>query len=428
MDAPKPDAKPDWLKDLQLKSWEPEILLAGIVLYGMFQVPAALDSFLFWFSNEVYSQVNAMDLLVSILKVGVYWLIVGLILHLICRGLWIGLVGLSYAFPKGIQHDKLNYKGKYLSKVQAVPPFRTIIEKLERVCSIIYSVSFLLFMVLIGTYFFFLILALIPVTIILLTIDSASANQGLQDAVNTYVLGLVIFGLIGTIDFVSMGYLRRLKLFAKIFWPFYLLFSFLTLSKYYRATYYAVATNLNRWWVFVFLLVFTVSSFFMIAGSQQGSPDRLFSNLDIWSEEQGVNALEGYYQDRNVGNPSVRAQIPSDIIKEDVLRVFIPSRIREQDSLKAFLKYDSVVEIEDEIFDLNQYFLDKVSEFYLLSIVDSTLQTELYFHERTATKQRGYIAYVNIGYLEEGLYELVVTTPYDSDSLHAVVPFYKAGK
>ncbi len=38
MDRDVKNENPDWLDELQKKSWEPEILLSGIVLYGMFKM------------------------------------------------------------------------------------------------------------------------------------------------------------------------------------------------------------------------------------------------------------------------------------------------------------------------------------------------------------------------------------------------------
>ena len=172
-----------------------------------------------------------MDLLVAMLKMGIYWLIIGLILHLVCRGLWIGLVGLSYAFPEGIKTEKLNYQPKYLQKVQAVPPFEVIILRLERICSNIYSISFLLFMCLLGAYIFFMVTVITPMLVIVYRVDNLANDRALQLAVHTYAYGFLIFSGIGLVDFLSMGYLRRFPFFAKIFWPIYRVFSFLTLSR-----------------------------------------------------------------------------------------------------------------------------------------------------------------------------------------------------
>ena len=424
MDSPDFKDKPSWLIELQLKSWEPEILLSGIVLYGMFQLPDALDSFLFYFQHEVFNTINAMDLLVALLKVGVYWLIFGLILHLVCRGLWVGMVGLSYSFPFGVNIEKLKFQPRYRKKVEGIPPFDQIVLRLERICSFIYSVSFLLFMSLVGTYIFATVLIIIPMLVILFSVDSF--DESLANSLNAYGNWVMTFGFIGVIDFITLGYFRRFKLIAWIYWPIYRLFSYLTLSKFYRPTYYAIATNLNRWALFGFFLLFVMISIIAISTIQFSGPRESFSQIEIWSDEQGEEAFEGYYQDKENATASVRLQIPSDVIRDDVLRVFIPTGIGQQDSLKKFVKYDSISTITEESFEEGRYFLNKLSEFYSLSIDDSTFRPRMYFQRANSTNQKGVIAYLDIGYLEEGLYELKLTGPPEMvDDTLAIVPFYK---
>ncbi len=426
MNKPNTNLTPDWLKSLQQKSWEPEILLSGIVLYGMFQLPTALDQFLFFFSSNIFSYVNAMDILVVLFEMGVYWMIMGLILHLICRGLWIGVVGLSYTFPKGIDTSKVNFQPRYLNKLKAIPPLEKIILKLEHICSTIYSISFLLFMSLVGAYIFLLVLFLIPVVVLLLTVDSLRSDLGFQDAATVYLYGIMVVGSIGLLDFLTLGYFRRFRIYAKFYWPFYQIFSYLTLARYYRPTYYAIVTNLNRWGVFLLFFIFSVVSLFGMTSLQVSSPGQYLSRIDIWSDERGDEAYEGYYQDRSPRFASIRAQIPSDIIRDDVLRVFLPAHIFYQDSLKKFMNYDSISSITDESFDEGQYMLGQISRFYDLTIADSTFQSKMYFLNNSATGQRGYLTYLNIGYLQEGIYELVVTGPPTMyEDPFAIVPFYR---
>ena len=109
--------KPAWLNELQQKSWEPEILLSGIVLYGMFQIPDLLDSFLEFGNDNLFGSTTDLDNFVSSIKVALYWLIGTLILHLISRGIWVGMVGLSYTFPNGINRDRLKMSGKFTSTI-----------------------------------------------------------------------------------------------------------------------------------------------------------------------------------------------------------------------------------------------------------------------------------------------------------------------
>lgn len=157
-------AVPKWLEDLQQKSWEPEILLSGIVLYGMFKVPELLDDFLLYFKLNIFGNSTDIDNLVALFKMGIYWLITGLIMHLICRGIWIGMVGLSYTFPNGIKISKINYAEPFQDKVRNIASYEEIVIRLEKISSTLFSVSFMLFMSLLGGYLFFLVLIIVPFT------------------------------------------------------------------------------------------------------------------------------------------------------------------------------------------------------------------------------------------------------------------------
>jgi len=190
-------------------------------------------------------------------------------------------------------------------------------------------------MSLVGTCVYFTILIIIPfvVTMYLFEVQIGS----LADNLNAYANFMTFFGIVGVIDFLTMGYLRRFKVIAFIYWPIYRFFSFLTLSKYYRHIYYAIVTNLNRWWLFLFFFLFTFFSLLGTGSLQFGNSVSSFSRIEIWSSQDGNQAFEGHYQDKSSTAPSAQVQIPSDIIRDDVLRVFIPSRINRQDSLTQII-------------------------------------------------------------------------------------------
>ena len=176
----------------------------------------------------------------------------------------------------------------------------------------------------------------------------------------------------------------------------------------------------------MFLLLFSFASLIGVSALQNSTPGQIISRLDIWSRKDGDLAYEGYYQDKVRDQPSVQVQIPSDIIRDDVLRVFIPAHISDQDSLEKFIQYDSISNIEDEEFNKGQYLLNGISNFYRLTIDDSTFRSKMYFHRIASSKQKGYLTYLNISHLEEGLYELTVEGPeemFEDDAV--IVPFYK---
>lgn len=129
---------PDWLVNVQNKSWEPEILISGITL-----------TFVFIFSNYIYNFFGMLvqdyavftgiaKTLYRISLIAITGLKIILIFHLVLRGLWTGVVGLSYVFPNGINENNLSKSQKHI--IYDKPD--TLVIKLEKICSLLFSFVF----------------------------------------------------------------------------------------------------------------------------------------------------------------------------------------------------------------------------------------------------------------------------------------------
>ena len=417
---------PKWLEELQQKSWEPEILLSGIVLYGMFKVPDLLDSFLAYFKLNIFGNSQDIDNLVSLFKMGIYWLIGGLVLHLICRGIWIGMVGLSYTFPKGIDKSRLNYQDRFMDKVDKIPSYEKIVIRLEKICSSLFSVSFMLFMSLIGGYLFFFILIIVPFFLSYIYLDLGFSGP-MFDAFQIYVIFIISIGFLGLGDFLTLGFFRRYRWFAKLYWPLHWVISGLTLSRYYRPIYYGMVSHFNKWAFALLLVTFVVVS---IMGASTNTSNfysgDAFSKLELWENAGNDIAFSGYYEDQNVNRASIRAHIPSDIINGDVLRVFVVAHINREDEMLETTSLDSLIKLYP---DSSEVALKMgVVRNYLKIYMDDVevKENDWRFHYHTGNKQRGYLAYVDIRHLNEGLHTLSIRGPDETASWAiANIPFYR---
>ncbi|MFK7951221.1 MAG: hypothetical protein AB8B73_00120, partial [Ekhidna sp.] len=374
---------------------------------------------------NIFGNSSDINNLVALFKMGIYWLIGGLILHLICRGIWIGMVGLSYTFPKGIQEDKLDYKGRFKEKINKTPSYEQIVIRLEKISSSLFSVSFMLFMSLIGGYLYFFVLVVIPFTLFFMVFDM-SWDGPLFDYFQFHVLAVLSIGFIGLIDFVSLGYLRRFKLFNKVFWPIHKVVSILTLSRFYRPIYYGLVTNFNKWVLFLFLLIFVFGSI-MGAGSiaSKEYPGDPYSRLSLWEPGAGDAVYFGYYDDQNESNPSMRASIPSDVIQSDVLKVFVVGNIAFEDNMLEYTPLDSLAEAYPDTsrFALN---LMVVDNYYKVMIDDDLVKIDRWYsYYKVLTNQRGYLTYIQIRNLEEGMHHLKIKGPTKHHSVIAEIPFYR---
>lgn len=150
---------PQWLVETQNKSWEPEIILSGITLTSLFLLP----NYLFNFFGMLVQDYGVWDALArSLYTISMVWLTglkLGLIVHLVMRGLWVGLVGVSYVFPHGVRTERL-----------AAPPPAPFerpahfVIKIERICSLLFSFIFASVMVAAG-----MLLLFVPMTLLFFT-------------------------------------------------------------------------------------------------------------------------------------------------------------------------------------------------------------------------------------------------------------------
>ena len=418
--------KPAWLDELQQKSWEPEILLSGIVLYGMFQAPDLLDHFYQFATLNLYDNASDIENLVTILKIAFYWLTFGLILHLISRGIWVGMVGLSFTFPKGINKDKLKLSPTFEKVIDKTPPIEKIIINLEKICSSLFSISFMLFMMMIGSYFYFLIMLVVPILtfVWIFNVDDFTYAQGIIVAV--YALTILGIGFISLIDFITLGFLKRFRWLSKIYYPMYWLVSTLTFSRVYRPIYYTIVTNFGKWKIALFLAAFIMISFFGLDKvGQRSIPGEEFTRIELWSNSQNVSNFSGYYDDQNEDFHSVQAQIQSDIISENTVRLFVVMKLGLEDSIRKNCQYDTL----RKQLDTASYYVKNmcVKQFYQVLLDDENLgEQEWLFHYKQKTNQRGIMTYLDISDLEKGLHQITVKGP---DNMYrgsfAKIPFYR---
>ncbi|GAB4240705.1 MAG: hypothetical protein Tsb0034_17310 [Ekhidna sp.] len=419
---------PNWLKELQQKSWEPEILLSGIVLYGMFQLPELLDSFLLYFKSNIFGRFSDVDNLISVLKVGIYWLITGLIIHLFSRGVWIGFVGLSYTFPKSVRTEKLPYTGRFLKKVKTIPQLVSIVDRLEKVSSSIFSLSFLLFMIVLGGYFYVFFLLALPYILLVAFLDFDFDHPFFTYYQYVYSGPLAVLGVIAFIDFISLGALKRVKFLEPVYWPLHRFISLFTLSRIYRNIYYVFASNLNKWVLAISLILLSIGSIVItvIDANSKSKSDR-FTRIELWDDSPQYSIYSGYYDNMNHEAPSLYASIQSDVIDGNTIKLFIVADIDREEMIKEYGGYDSLLAAMPDARE-EEIQLQTVKNFYHVYMDDSLIANfDPLFYYKDHTNQRGYMAYLNITGLKKGLHEIKLTPPPEKLSNHtfSLIRFFR---
>ena len=419
----KDDGKrvPKWLERIQQNSWEPEILLSGFVVVGLLQLPAYIRQAAAFFRAEVLG--NNLAGLFSGLQIAVYTLVGGLIIHLFLRGVWIGYVGLSYAFPRGINGAKLKLQPRFQASVDRILPLEKQIDRLEKVCSSIFSLCFFMMMCILGV-----LMAILTFIGFVYLLDFVTFGTFLrwfysifQSNLDTLINGVIIFV---ALDFIFVGLFRRNKWIGRLYFPFHWLIGWMTLSRFYRPIYYTFATNVNRWAFGSALLLFFTGTIFFQRVLLATPDESLLSKTDLYSRGMEHSFFSGYYQDRNDAWSSVRAVIPAPVVSGRFLELTLKHDISFEEEIfrNCGILPDSLANNEKA----DSIRIRCVTAFYSLFINDvkyKNVDWMFYFYQKD--KAKSLITFLDTGDLDPGKHELVIKTTQDTNNQLARIIFYK---
>ena len=251
----------NWLEILQQESWHLELLISGFAIFLLVGARDPLNLFIYN-SSVTSTGIIAIDLALtvpSIILIGSWFvLLINLIVHVMFRGLWVSTIGLRYV-SGDIDFNSLELTPKFKSFLEhRIVNFDTFINRLEKLCSSIFGFTFLIIFVIISTGLFFFLAS----GLILLSAWSPSPmDVFFEGVVFIYFVG----GGIYLIDFISLGWLKKLPKIGRFYFPLYLFYSLITLSFIYRPLYYNLIDNKFGRKVVLFLIPYGLLFLFTIA-------------------------------------------------------------------------------------------------------------------------------------------------------------------
>ena len=225
------------LDKLQQESWQLELLISGFAIFGLITAIPHIKTAMLIAENEK-EIFYLLPILIAFTACSI--LIFNLLIHVILRGLWIGALGLRYV-SGDIDFEKLNYHNRFTKHLKKrIVSFDKYVATLENYCSVLFAISFLLIFYVVSIALIILCLVGIATLII--------SNDDLPETLRIIIGAiLIIFMLLGTllvfIDFLTQGYLKKKKWLSKIYFPFYWVFSYLTLTFLYRPLVYNFLDN-----------------------------------------------------------------------------------------------------------------------------------------------------------------------------------------
>ncbi len=375
---------PPWLVEVQNKSWEPEILISGLTLTFLFLIPDAVYNF-FGMLVQDYGVWDAYARMLYAISIA--WL-VGLKLvllgHLALRGLWTGLVGLSYVYPHGVNRARLP---KEHAAIDFPSPAHFIV-RLEKLCSLLFSFIFASIIFVLGV----LLLAPPIIALFFVGLDRAMIRTITLLGVLPLVLGgtLLAMILLGTKWKES-----RLKA-----WLDTSLFS--TILTIY-------VSNLGRGRTLTAFLVLFLAVTALSYDSITGFP--FVNDADaVAEEEQPLTTLDpaDYESTRNPKLRVDRATLAS-YRAEDALELFVAAYAEDEHTLKVIAGDPALHDARPSLGGPGPHAVPQLFELH----IDDEPVPELRWlaTQHPATMQPGFVTRVPLSQLEAGPHHLTLGKP-----------------
>jgi len=303
------------LDRLQEESWQLELLVSGFTIFGLFYARVPVDNAL----QKAFYEGDILADLYQTVSFAIDILIFNLIVHLVLRSLWIGALGLR-SVSGDVDIYKLNYTKRFTNYLnKKIGSFDDYIEKLEKLCSIIFAISFLLI---------FYVAAYFLISQLITTLYFTNSY-----IILTISILLTVGAFLTFFDYLTQGLLKKNRWVAAIYFPFYWVFSFLTLSFLYRPLYYNLLDNkfgrrVSALLVPFYLSVLIISSFYKEQSGFIGY-NSLSSNATIANNQNYEDVVEKEFYISNLA-------IQSKIINESYIKVKVPLTRRLEKHIMEF--------------------------------------------------------------------------------------------
>lgn len=396
-----------WLKKLAEESWQAELIISGVAIYGSLQLPALVNDFSDWAVTYFATDMRlVLWIIVFYLSLASSGLIIGFILHFILRAIWVGFTGLNSVYPNGINENTPLFSKTFIGNLKRDFSIGDDgLRDLDRFCSVIFAINTIILLVTLTLvinvsvlygikylldlflpnyvfYVFFIVinlLLLISVIIpLILNHDRFKGNASIQEN------GYKIFKLA---SFVFHHVFRKPNL--------YLPYLFQSYSRRIESGVYGG----------VIMIAMVIVSFFNLKESSIGyfiNPNKMLEQYAI-EEEILPQVYETNLTEQS--NSIYSAMIPSEVVSDNMMKLFIPIFPNEEpiytNLCGAFEEQTSLTRAENRknrrLFNFACF-----NRYHRITVNDSIVSSELLLHQHPHKKSDGVLTYLPTDNFKKG--------------------------
>jgi hypothetical protein len=417
----------NWLQRLKDESWEAELLVSAIAIFGTFK----LFDFVNWVTNFFIDTLNPNQYFIAYFitffgLIAVSVLTSMFVTHFVLRAYWVGLVGLNSVFPDYSIEDSA-YSKIYTEKILAfLPKLNDSIKKVDEMCSVIFSIAFT-FLFIIGymavfnsiyLQFYNLLLPYIHQYILLAPAIIIALGLMTQMIVSIYAnykknkekekLQHINFILVKYVNMVASGPLYKSILQVTIIF----------------------GSNFKKKKSLAYLGILFFFLGFFVAAIQIPKTNILFLVESHIKNPFDVNkTYSNYYKDANNSSFLLSPEIQSDMVKSNILEVFIPifnyeSSMRE--TVCGIYEEQSHMSKPEQRVHRAEYLKECYKEYHNIFLDGKKIETSyLRYNNHYKTNQFGILCFIELDKLSKGLHEVKIEKNNNEEAfLKWTIPFY----
>jgi hypothetical protein len=416
-----------WLQRLKDESWEAELLVSAIAIFGTFQLFDVIE----WATNKFINVLNPSQYLVgyAIVFLGLFAISIlasMFVVHFILRAYWIGLVGLNSVFPDYSIEDSA-YSKIYTEKILSIlPKLEDSIKKVDALCSVIFSAAFTflsmyLYMALFAYVYLMIfnllssyvptIILLIPLVLFIVAMLSQmviSIVANLKKNKEKENLQLLYFKAVKYGSLIMIGPMYR---------------SILQVIMIFGSNF---KKNKSLAYLMLSFLIFGMP-LAVVQMNKTNIPFLIKNGLSIESDELKVNP--NYYQSENANSTFLLApEIESDIIKSQVVKIFIPIFDNEKKMSEAtcdiYVEDDNKSSVEQRK-ERRQSALNCYQKYNSVYLNDEKKDIDFLKYTHPITKQFGIIGYLSLNNEKFRMHTITIKKEFSQENMSTwSIPFY----
>ncbi|MCB0631721.1 MAG: hypothetical protein R2824_26195 [Saprospiraceae bacterium] len=397
-EAAPPTPKPSWLIKLEEESWQAELIISGLAIYGTLQMPELVEWLMDWSLVNIDNRFHLLLYMFFVyLGIGAYILILLFISHFVLRAVWIGFVGLNSVYPNGVSDHSELYSTDFIQKFKADnPDGNEWIGQLDRLCSLLFGLGAQLCMI-----FLAINIDLVIVGLLWYLADRFVSTEVGNVVAICFAASFVLYTLAFLIS--NFKSLRDRPLVRRWQYPVYKIFTQVMLHFFARpAAYVAMVFQTNqsmkRYAGMIILLMFVTMGFFFARFMDHRFLS--FIRTDSLHEhyDHDDRLIPEQYASLRVDQRRLLSiELESEVVSGPFLRVFIPLLSGDDAAIDSrcgpFRRDDS--DERSVSIQWQDYYTDCYRQIHRVYVNDSLYQNlDLIKYEHTNQGEEGILVYL----------------------------------